>query len=75
MNKLRWAKDRAKDYDWLTIERHIRVYFETYGCPTRKEDAYDSLRKTLPPHADGGPSATSLKAFISKLRLEYEDDG
>ena len=71
MGERRWRHTRAKDRDWLIIERYIRVYFETYGCPDRKEDVYDAILANF--SADKEPSSSMLKDAIADLRREYED--
>lgn len=71
----RWKNKRAKDHDWLLIERNIRVYFETYGCPDRKEDVYDAILADFSVDKDlkDQPSPSMLKGAIADLRREYED--
>jgi hypothetical protein len=75
MDSRRWRDQRTKDFDWLLIERYVRIYFETFGCPSRKEDVYDRIVPILEPDQDlkRVPSDASLKAFIAVLRAEYED--
>jgi hypothetical protein len=72
MGPRRWRDERTKDYDWLRIERYVRTYFETRGCPERKEDAFDSVVKQLNNANEGEPSAASLKEFVATIRKEYE---
>jgi hypothetical protein len=70
MAERRWRERRSKKYDWLNIERRVRNYFETYGCPKRKEDVYDAVMRQL----SVDPPASELKVRMADLRAQYEYD-
>jgi hypothetical protein len=74
MEERRWRGEREKKYDWLVLERKVRLFFETNGCPPRKDDVYDAILKELENYPEfEEPSAASLRALIAEVRREYED--